>query len=135
MAEYQVDTTSAFIEAHNDCAFVCELLRHYPCAAYEAYKNAPARVQANIDVAQTYLESRQAHSPKIYLPDHEKARIAAGNTFAPEGEALLAELLNRFHFYTFNFDRTAEAAFAMMKTERSEGVKKEITPGELPTFD
>ena len=53
MAEHQIETTSNDTDTHDaDCAFVCALLNQYPCAAYEAYKNAPATIQADIDVAQ-----------------------------------------------------------------------------------
>ena len=135
MAEHQIETTSNDANTHaDDCNFVCALLKKYPCAAFEAYKNAPATIQADIDVAQTYLESRQAHRPKVALPDHEKARIAAGNRFSPEGEACLAQLLGRFEYYT-NLNSTPETAFAMMRTERSDAFKQEMTAGELPVFD
>ena len=135
MAEHLVETASNDSNTHfGDCAFVRALLKKYPCAAIEAYKNAPASIQAEIDVAQAYLESRQAHRPNIHLPDHEKSRIAAGNTFSPEGEACLAQLLGRFEFYT-DLALTPDAAFAMMKTERSGEFKKEMQAGELPVFD
>ena len=135
MSEHPIETTSNESNTHDvDCAFVCALLNQYPCAAYEAYKNAPASIQADIDVAQTYLESRQADRPSIHLPDQEKSRIAAGNTFSQEGEACLAQLLGRFEYYT-NLNSIPEAAFAMMKTERSEDFKKEMQVGELPVFD
>ena len=135
MSEHPIETTSNESNTHDvDCAFVCALLNQYPCAAYEAYKNAPDSIQADIDVAQTYLESRQAHRPKVALPDHEKARIAAGNRFSPEGEACLAQLLGRFEYYT-NLNSTPETAFAMMRTERSDAFKQEMTAGELPVFD
>ncbi len=136
MAEYQVDATSVVAEAHGlDCAFVCELLRQYPCAAYEAYKNAPASIQSNIDVAQVYLESRQAHRRNISVPDQEKSRIATGNTFSPEGEARLAELLDRFKYFTEIFNLSALNAFDIMRIERTDGFKKEILAVELPVFD
>ena len=135
MSEHPIETTSNESNTHDvDCAFVCALLNQYPCAAYEAYKNAPASIQADIDVAQTYLESRQAHSPKVALPDHEKARIAAGNRFSPEGEACLAQLLDRFAFYT-DLNLTPEAALSMMKVERSDAFKKEMAEAELPVFE
>ena len=135
MVEHPIEASSNDSNTHDDdCAFVCALLKKYPCAAFEAYRNAPASIQAEIDVAQAYLESRQAHRPNIHLPDHEKSRIAAGNTFSPEGEACLAQLLGRFEFYT-DLALTPEAAFAMMKTERSEAFKKEMQAGELPVFD
>ena len=135
MAEHQIETTSNDENTHDDdCNFVCALLKQYPCAAYEAYKNAPASIQADIDVAQTYLESRQAHHPNIVLPEHEKARIAAGDIFSLEGEACLAQLLGRFEYYT-NLNSTPETAFAMMRTERSDAFKQEMTAGELPVFD
>ena len=135
MSEHPIETTSNESNTHDvDCAFVCALLNQYPCAAYEAYKNAPAGIQTDIDVALAYLESRQTHRPSIHLPDHEKARIAAGNTFSPEGEAYLAQLLSRFEYYT-DLGLPPEAALAMMKTERSEAFKKEMQAGELPVFD
>ena len=135
MTEHRIETTSNDTDTHDvDCAFVCALLNQYPCAAYEAYKNAPASIQADIFVAQAYLESRQAHRPNVHLPDHEKARIAAGNSFSAEGEACLAQLLGRFEYYT-DLNLTAEQAFAMMRTERSEGFKKEMTSVELPVID
>lgn len=135
MVEHRIDTRSNDENAHDDdCAFVCALLKEYPCAALEAYKNAPASIQADIDVAQAYLESRQAHRPSIHLVDHEKTRIAAGNTFSPESEARLAQLLIRFEYYT-DLALTPEAALAMMRTERSEAFRKEIRPAELPVFD
>ena len=135
MAEHQIETTSNDANRHaDDCKFVCALLKQYPCAAFEAYKNAPASIQADIDVAQTYLESRQAHHPNIVLPDHEKARIAAGDTFSPEGEACLAQLLDRFAFYT-DLNLTPEAALSMMKVERSDAFKKDMPEPELPVFD
>ena len=135
MTEHRIETTSNDTDTHDvDCAFVCALLNQYPCAAYEAYKNALASIQADIDVAQAYLESRQAHRPSIPLPEHEKARIAAGNSFSAEGEACLARLLVRFEYYT-DLALTPEAALAMMRTERSEGFKKEMTSVELPVID
>ena len=135
MAEHPIDASSNDSNTHDDdCAFVCALLKKYPCAAFEAYKNAPATIQADIDVAQTYLESRQAHHPNIVLPEHEKVRIAAGDTFSPEGEACLAQLLVRFEYYT-DLALTPEAALAMMRTERSDAFKQEMTAGELPVFD
>ena len=135
MAEHWIETTSNDANTYNDdCNFVCALLKQYPCAAFEAYKNAPAGIQADIDVAQAYLESRQAHRPNGYLPDHEKARIAAGNSFSPEGEACLARLLDRFAFYT-DLTLTPEAALSMMKVERSDAFKKDMPEDELPTFD
>ncbi len=135
MAEHQIETTSNDASTHaDDCNFVCALLKQYPCAAFEAYKNTPPRIQADIDVAQAYLESRQAHRPNVYLPDHEKARVAAGDNFSPEGEACLTQLLDRFAYYT-DLNSTHEAAFAMMKTERSKAFKKEMTAVELPAFE
>ena len=135
MAENQIETTSNDANTHaDDCNFVCALLKQYPCAAFEAYKNAPANIQADIDVAQTYLESRQAHHPNIVLPEHEKARIAAGDTFSPEGEAGLAQLLVRFEYYT-DLNSNPEATFAMMKMERSDAFKKDMPEAELPVFD
>ena len=135
MAEHQFEAISTDEKKHaNDCAFVCAILKQYPCAAYEGFKNAPASIQADIDVAQTYLESRQAHHPNIVLPDHEKARIAAGDTFSPEGEACLAQLLDRFAFYT-DLNLTPEAALSMMKVERSDAFKKDMPEPELPVFD
>ena len=135
MAEHQIETTSNDENTHaDDCNFVCALLKQYPCAAYEAYKNAPASIQADIDVAQTYLESRQAHHPNIYLPEHEKERIAAGNRFSTEGEACLAQLLVRFAFYT-DLNLTPEAALSMMKVERSDAFKKDMPEAEQPVFD
>ena len=135
MAEHQIETTSNDANTHaDDCNFVCALLKKYPCAAFEAYKNAPATIQADIDVAQMYLESRQAHHQKIYLPEHEKVRIAAGDTFSPEGEACLAQLLVRFEYYT-DLNLTPEAALSMMKVERSDAFKKDIPEAEQPVFD
>ena len=135
MAEHPIEPASNGTDTHDvDCAFVCALLNQYPSAAYEAYKNAPASIQADIDVAQAYLESRQAHCPNVYLPDHEKARIASGNGFSPEGEACLVNLLDRFAYYT-DLSSTPEAAFAMMKMERSDMFKKEMPGSELPIFD
>lgn len=135
MVEHRIDTRSNDANAHDDdCAFVLALLKKYPCAAYEAYKNAPASIQADVDVAQAYLECRQSHRPSINLPDQEKARIAAGNTFSLEGEACLAHLLVRFEYYT-DLALTPEAALAMMRTERSDAFRKEIQAVELPVFD
>ena len=135
MAEHRIEPASNGTNTHDcDCAYVCALLKQYPCAAYEAYKNAPASIQADIDVAQTYLESRQAHRPKVALPDHEKARIAAGNSFSPEGEACLAQLLVRFEYYT-DLNLTPEAALSMMKVERSDAFKKDMPQAEQPVFD
>lgn len=135
MAEHPIEASSNDSNTHDDdCAYVCALLKQYPCAAYEAYKNAPASIQADIDVTQAYLESRQAHRPNIHLPDQEKSRIAAGNTFSPDGEACLSQLLVRFDYYT-DLNLTAEAALAMLRTERSADFKKEMQAGELPVFD
>ena len=135
MAKHQIEPASNGTNTHDcDCAFVCALLEQYPCAAYEAYKNAPARIQADIDVAQAYLEGRQAHRQNIHLRDQEKERIATGNSFSAEGEACLAQLLGRFEYYT-DLALTPEAAFAMMRTERSEAFKQEMTAGELPVFN
>lgn len=135
MAEQQIKTKSNNTNTHDgDCAFVCALLKKHPCAAFEAYKNAPASIQADIDVALTYLESRQAHRPNIVLPEHENARIAAGDTFSPEGEACLAQLLVRFEYYT-DLNSTPEAAFSMMKMERSDAFMQEIPEAELPVFE
>lgn len=135
MPEHRIEAPSNDASTHtDDCNFICALLIQYPCAAFEAYKNAPAGIQADIDVALAYLESRQAHCPNVYLPDHEKARIAAGNGFSPEGEACLANLLDRFAYYT-DLNSTSEAAFAMMKMDRSDVFKKDMLECELPTFD
>lgn len=135
MAEHQFEAISTDEKKHaDDCVFVCAILKQYPCAAYEGFKNAPASIQANIEVAQTYLESRQAHRPNIYLPDYEQERIAAGRGFSPEGEECLARLLDLYAYYS-DFNLTANAALAMMKTERSSMFKQEIVPVELPVFD
>jgi len=135
MAEHRFETTSIDEKKHaSDCAFVCAILKQYPCAAYEGFKNAPAIIQADIEVVQMYLESRQAHRPNIGLLDQEKARMAAGNSFSQEGEACLAQLLGRYEYYT-DLNLTATAALAMMKMERSGIFKQEMVPVELPVFD
>lgn len=114
-----------------DCDFVIQLLQEFPCAAYEAYKNAPANIQSDHGVTQKYLESRMAiFKHDDGLRDYENERLAAGLNYSPEGEARLAELLDRFEYYT-DCGLSAVEAFRMMRIERSEAYKNNIDPVEL----
>jgi hypothetical protein len=114
-----------------DCDFVIQLLQEFPCAAYEAYKNAPANIQSDHGVTQKYLESRMAiFKHDDGLRDYGNERLVAGLNYSPEGEARLAELLDRFEYYT-DCGLSAVETFRMMRIERSEAYKNNIDPVEL----
>lgn len=119
----------------DDGEFVKALIKEFPKAAYEVFKNASLAVQLDPEVAQIYLENRLIGEPGLPIRQGERGRREARNCFPPEVESRLDYLLDRYDHFKATLDLCSAYVFTAMRAERMPAMKQGSEKVELPTFE